>query len=221
MKFLAGKTAIVTGAAQGAGRATALALVRAGAQVIVHYGHGAREAEKLVDEIRYLGGRALGVEADLSSADGPRKLACRVHSIVGDRLDILVTNAEIAKAPAVEETTVEDFDALFAAHIRAPYFLVQQLLPILCEGSSVTLLSPPAVHMAVGAICACAATQGAVGTLVKHMAGALGQRGIRVNAVVPDVARPEGTAAAVAFLACGQARWTTGAIVHADGGSRF
>ena len=196
-----------------------LALARAGAQVIVHYSRGAREAEKLVDEIRYLGGRSLSLEADLSTADGPRELASQVRSIVGDRLDILMIDAGVAEVFPIEETTVEDFDALFASHVRAPYFLVQQLLPILCKGSSVTLLSPRAERAPIGAVSACAATQGAVDTLVKQLADALGRHGIRVNAVAPGAARPEDIAAVAAFLACNQARWTTGAIVHADGGA--
>ena len=86
MKSLAGKTALVTDASLGIGRATVLALVHEGAQVIVHYSQSAHEAEKLVDEIRYLGGRSLGVAADLSTADGPDKLACQVRSIIGGLL---------------------------------------------------------------------------------------------------------------------------------------
>jgi 3-oxoacyl-[acyl-carrier protein] reductase len=65
----------------------------------------------------------------------------QVRGIIGDRLDILVANAGISKAATIEETTVGDFDALFAVNVRAPFFLVQQLLPILHEGSSVVLVS--------------------------------------------------------------------------------
>ena len=107
--------------------------------------------------------------------------------MVGDRLDILVANAGISKAASIEDTTVEDFDDLFAVNVRAPYFLVQQLLPMMCKGSSVVLLSSLAAHAAVGTLPAYAATKGAVDTLVKHFAAALGERGIRVNAVAPGV----------------------------------
>ena len=72
------------------------------------------------------------------------------------------------------ETTVEDFDSLFAVNVRAPFFLVQQLLPILGEGSSVILLSSLAAHASVGTLSAYAATKGAIDTLVKHFAAALG-----------------------------------------------
>jgi NAD(P)-dependent dehydrogenase (short-subunit alcohol dehydrogenase family) len=83
----------------------------------------------------------------------------------------------------IEETTVGDFDALFAVNVRAPFFLVQQLLPILHDGSSVVLVSSLAARAVVGTIPAYAATKGAIDTLVKHLASALGQRGIRVNAI--------------------------------------
>src|ERR1700754_2241194 len=89
MTALSGKTALVTGASRGIGRATALALAKAGAQVLVHYGRGKDEAEAVVQEIRGAGGRAEALSADLSRADGPQALAKQVRAIVGDRLDIL------------------------------------------------------------------------------------------------------------------------------------
>jgi NAD(P)-dependent dehydrogenase (short-subunit alcohol dehydrogenase family) len=128
--MLSGKSAIVTGASRGIGRATAIALAKGGAQVLVHYGHGKAEAEEVGAEIRRAGGRADTVAADVAAPDGPHMLASRVRAIVGDRLDILVANAGISKAVPIEEATVEDFDRLFAVNVRAPLFLVQQLLPI-------------------------------------------------------------------------------------------
>ena len=128
---------------------SALALAKARAQVLVHYGRGAKEVETVVAEIHNAGGRADAVAADLAVPDGPHKLAKQVRAIVGDRLDILVANAGISKAAAIEDTTVEDFDNLFAVNVRAPFFLVQQLLPILHEGSSVVLLSSLAARAAV------------------------------------------------------------------------
>ena len=134
MPTLTGKTALVTGASRGMG-ASALALAAAGAQVLVHYGCGAKEADGVVAEIRKGGGRADAIATDLAVADSAGKLARQARSIIGDRLDILVANAGVSKAATIEEMTVEDFDKLFAVNVRAPYFLVQQLLPILGEGS--------------------------------------------------------------------------------------
>jgi 3-oxoacyl-[acyl-carrier protein] reductase len=248
MSHLTGKTALVTGASRGIGRASALALAKEGAQVLIHYSSGAAEADAVVAEIRAAGGRAQKIGADLRDANGPHQLARHVREIVGERLDILVANAGISKAASIEDTTVEDFDNLFAVNVRAPFFLVQQLLPVLRDGSSVVLLSSLAAHAAVGALPAYAATKGAVDTLVKHFASALGKRGIRVNAVAPGVvdtdmssftktdagreitlgmqalkriARPDDIAGAVAFLASDSARWITGDTLHVDGGSKL
>jgi len=248
MASLSGKTALVTGASRGIGRATALALAQAGAQVLVHFGAGKTEAEATVGAIRDAGGKAQVIAADLSAADGAHRLAETARSIVGARLDVLVANAGVSKAATIEETSVEDFDRLFAVNVRAPFFLVQQLLPILGKDSSIILLSSLAARASVGAIPAYAATKGAVDTLVKHFAAALGPQGIRVNAVAPGIvqtdmssftktdagrdsalglqalkrlAEPDDIAGVIAFLASDQARWITGDVVHVDGGSKL
>ena len=202
----------------------------------------------MVEGVRAAGDRAEAVGTDLSQPRGPHDLAAKVRAIVGDRLDILVANAGVSKPATIEDTTLEDFDALFALTVRAPFFLVQQFLPILGERSSVILVTSLAARAAVGNISAYAATKGALDTLVTHFAAALGPRGIRVNGVAPGVvatemssftktdagratalgmqafkrlAQPEDVAGAVAFLASEAARWTTGDTLRVDGGSKL
>jgi 3-oxoacyl-[acyl-carrier protein] reductase len=187
MTSLTNKTALVTGASRGIGRATARALAAAGARVIVHYGNASGEAESLVAEIRSSGGKADAVGVDLVAPDGAHKLAAEVRKLIGERLDILVANAGVATAASIEDQTVEEFDRMFAVNVRAPFFLVQQLLPVLGEGSSVVLLSSLAARASVGLLPAYSATKGAIDTLVKHFGALLGPRGIRVNAVAPGV----------------------------------
>jgi 3-oxoacyl-[acyl-carrier protein] reductase len=248
MSNLSGKTALVTGASRGIGHASALALAKEGAQVLVHYGRAAGEAASVVAEIRKAGGRAEALAADLAAPDAPHKLAKDVRAIVGERLDILVANAGISKSAKIEDTTVADFDNLFAVNVRAPFFLVQQLLPILGQGGSVVFVSSLAAHAVAGDLSAYAATKGAIDTLVKYFAVALGQRGIRVNAVAPGVvntdmssftkteagrnvalgiqalkriAEADDIAGAIAFLASDEARWITGDTIHVDGGSKL
>src|SRR6202046_1914966 len=189
MITLSGKTALVTGASRGLGRASALKLAQAGAQVLVHFSSGPEEAERVVAEIRKGGGRADSVGVDLAAADGPHKLAKRTREIIGDRLDIPIAHAGVSKAAKIEDTTVKDFDDLFAVNVRAPFFLVQQLLPLMSSGGSIVFLSSVAAHAVVGwgMIAAYASTKGAIDTLVKHFALELGSRGIRVNAVAPGV----------------------------------
>src|SRR6202050_2923577 len=194
MTTLQNKTALVTGASRGIGRATAAALARAGAHVLVHYGRSAQEAESLVSEIQAQGGRANAISADLGTPSGAALLAKQVRSIVGDRLDVLVLNAGISKAARIADYTVEDFDNLFATNVRSPFFLVQQLLPVIREGSNIIVISSIGAHTVVGtpgldsdSILAYASTKGALETLVKYWAAILGPRGIRVNAVAPGV----------------------------------
>jgi 3-oxoacyl-[acyl-carrier protein] reductase len=188
------KTALVTGASRGIGRATASALADAGAHVLVHYGHSAQDADSLVAGILSKGGRANAIRADLGTPEGATQLAKEVRLIVGTRLDVLVSNAGISKAGTIKDHTVADFDNLFATNVRSPFFLVQQPLPILGEGSSIIVISSLGARTVVGApdlekpsILAYAATKGAVETLVKNWAAILGPRGIRVNAVAPGV----------------------------------
>jgi NAD(P)-dependent dehydrogenase (short-subunit alcohol dehydrogenase family) len=248
MTHFSDKTALVTGASRGIGRASALALAADGARVIVHYGRGKEEADAVVVEIRKAGGKADAVGADLQAPDGPHKLAAEVRKLVGARLDILVANAGVAKGASIEEQTVEDFDRQFAINVRAPFFLVQQLLPVLGEGSSVILLSSVVARAAVAVLPAYAATKGAISTMVKQFASLLGERGIRVNAVAPGVietdmssfvrsdegraytlgmqalqriGQADDVAGVVGFLASDASRWVTGEVIEAGGGSKL
>jgi 3-oxoacyl-[acyl-carrier protein] reductase len=194
MTTLQNKTALVTGASRGIGRSIAAALAEAGAHVLVHYGRSAQEAKSLVSEIQRKGGHASAMSADLGVPNGAALLAKQVRSIVGDRLDVLVLNAGISKAAHIADYTLEDFDNLFATNVRSPFFLVQQLLPVLGEGSNIIVISSIGARAVVGkpgldnpSILAYASTKGALETLVKNWAAILGPQGIRVNAVAPGV----------------------------------
>jgi 3-oxoacyl-[acyl-carrier protein] reductase len=188
------KTALVTGASRGIGRATALALAKAGAHVLVHYRDNAQEAASVVAAIHAENGRADAISADLGPPDGAALLAKEVRSIVGDRLDVLVLNAGISKSARIADYTQEDFDSLFATNVRGPFFLVQHLLPVLGEGSSIVVISSLGARLVVGkpgledpSILAYSSTKGALETLVKNWAAILGPSGIRVNAIAPGV----------------------------------
>lgn len=144
---------------------------------MVHYGRSAQDAESLVASIRAKGGLADAITADLGNPEGAIRLAREVRSVVGERLDVLVLNAGITKAATIRDHTVEDFDSLFATNVRGPFFLVQQLLPILGEGPNIIVTSSLGARFVVGtpdlnssSILAYTATKGALETLVKNWA---------------------------------------------------
>jgi 3-oxoacyl-[acyl-carrier protein] reductase len=248
MKDLEGKTALVTGASRGIGRAAALALGQEGARVLVHYSKSAGEADSVVALIRSGGGNADKIAGELGEPDGPHRLAQQVKELTGGLLDILVANAGVSAATAIGDMKVADFDRLYAINVRAPYFLAQQLLPLIPSGGCIIFTSSLVARSAVPNLSAYAATKGAISTLVMQLAAELGARGIRVNAVAPGVvetdmsnftkteegrsrvlglqalkriAQPEDLGGAFAFLASSGAKWITGHTMHVDGGSKL
>jgi NAD(P)-dependent dehydrogenase (short-subunit alcohol dehydrogenase family) len=167
----------------------------AGARVLVHYGKSKSDADTVVETIRGSGAQADAVGADLSAPEAAAELATKVGELAGNRLDIFVANAGISKAGRIEDDTVAEFDNLFATNVRAPFFLLQQLLPLLGEGSSIIVTTSLAARVSPGSpgqsgapsLPSYAATKGAVDTLVRRWAAQLGTRGFRVNAVAPGV----------------------------------
>lgn len=249
MTDLSNKIALVTGASRGIGRASAARLAEAGARVIVHYSASKNAADELVAEIRAKGGQADAVGADLAAADGAHKLAEAVKGLGISRLDVLVNNAGVAELAPFEAQGIESFDRQFAINVRAPYFLTQELLPLLGEGSSVIFLSSVVARVAFEGISAYSATKGAVEVIVRGLAKELGGRGIRVNAVAPGaidtdmaqdflgteesreyiksvqalkrIGQPDDIADAVLFFASDASRWVDGRSLEVSGGSNL
>jgi 3-oxoacyl-[acyl-carrier protein] reductase len=192
---LIGKAALVTGASRGIGRATASTLASQGAKVIVHYNNSDTEAGDLVARIRGEGGNEETVKADLSTQSGTDFLASSVAALTQGKLDILVANAGISKAAALEDHTQADFERLFATNVKGPFFLVTKLLPTFTSSASVIFLSSILSRSILGnpgqdnmpTLPVYPSTKGAIATLVKHLASILGPKGIRVNAVAPGI----------------------------------
>ena len=197
--ILEGKNALITGASKGIGRATALAFASEGANLLLHYGRSLEEAAALQAGITNKGGKAQIIQAQLETIEGVKDLANQVRNLYPNGLDILVLNAGVSKAGPMDSHTPEDFDTLFNTNVRAPFFLMQQLLPDLRAGASIVVTTSlvakysPGESGVVGApsLPAYAATRGALETLVRHWAAQLGVRGIRVNAVSPGVIATE------------------------------
>jgi 3-oxoacyl-[acyl-carrier protein] reductase len=190
---LLGKTALVSGTSQSIVRATALLLAAAGAQVLIQHGKDAKKPEASFEQMRKTGARAGTVSADLADSDGPHKLAKKARGIIGDRLDILVATMGTAKAATFEDTMIGDFDGMFAVNVRAPFFLVQQFLPLMCKGSRIIFIMSPPAPSTSDMLWAYAVMTGAIETITPLLASRLRPRGIRVNVIAlgeADAAKP-------------------------------
>ncbi|MDB5724057.1 MAG: short-chain dehydrogenase/reductase [Novosphingobium sp.] len=149
------KTALVTGASRGIGAATAKALAADGYRVIVHYGANREKAEQVAADIRAAGGDAQIVGGDLANPAAPQALAAEVAALCGGRLDALVLNAGIMPGDSsFTNCSPETFDAIYTVNLRAPFFLIQHLAPVLADGASVVLLSSVTARHAIGAVAA-------------------------------------------------------------------
>ncbi|MFE2554749.1 SDR family oxidoreductase [Streptomyces sp. NPDC059352] len=245
---LAGKTALVTGASRGIGRAIALRLADDGARVAVHYAANETAAKETVAAIEEAGGSAFAIRAELGVPGDADALWSAFDAGAGDDngLDILVNNAGIAGPGLIHEVEEADYDRVFAVNAKAPFFIIKQGLGRLRDGGRIVNISSGVTKVAFPGMTSYAASKGAVEVLTLTLAQTLGSRGITVNAVSPGtietdihpwmadpaakahaagfsvfdrVGRPEDVADVVGFLASDAARWVTGQNIDASGGS--
>jgi NAD(P)-dependent dehydrogenase (short-subunit alcohol dehydrogenase family) len=192
MKEFEGRTALVTGASRGMGRAVAERLAGEGALVAVHYASNTDAAEQTVKGIEAAGGRAFpvraefGVPGDVDTLFGRLEAGLREHAGTV-RLDILVNNAGIMGGVAPDDITPELFDRLMAVNARAPLFLVQRVVPLMPEGGRIINISSGLTRFANPDEVAYAMTKGAVEMITLHYAKYLAPRGITVNTVAPGI----------------------------------
>lgn len=242
-----GKKVLVTGSGTGLGRETALEFARLGADVVFHYAHSNDGAESAVQEAAQWGGRVKAISADLYEAKEAIALAEKAADFLGG-IDILVNNAGITLTLEFDKVTPEQYDMVYNVNVRAQFFIMQTLLPIMEQAGGGVIINLSSVHgiRASKGHAVYAGTKGAIIAQTRELAVELAPRGIRVNAVAPGAVPVEnqykaaegneldglnklipcgfaGTpldiAKVIVFLASDDARYIAGQTIVVDGGT--
>lgn len=242
---LADKTALVTGAATGIGRAIAGALAAAGANVVINHDHMPEPAGKVAAEITAAGGTAITAAADVSNRAEYQAMVEQLLAEFG-RWDILVNNAAVAITKPFGTITEAEFDLSFAVNVKGVFHGLQLAWQHLAEGGRIITISSSTTALMLPGYAVYDATKGAVEQFTRILSKEFGPRGITVNAVSPGatetetyragksvqflasleamsafgrLGRPDEIAAVVAFLASDAARWVTAQNIRVNGGT--
>ena len=239
------RTAVVTGGSRGIGRAVCVQLARQGCHVVVNYCHGEAAAAETVSLCRAEGAQAVAVQADVSTAEGCKKLFEEAVNAFG-RVDILVNNAGITRDNLILRMSEADFDAVLDANLKGAFLCCKEAARRMVRqrwGRIVNLSSVVALRGNAGQTNYAASKAGLIG-LTKSLARELASRNVTVNAVAPGfietdmtaalpeavrtemakdipagrAGQPEDVANAVAFFAAEQSSYLTGQVLCVDGG---
>jgi 3-oxoacyl-[acyl-carrier protein] reductase len=246
--MLNGKTAIVTGAGRGIGKAIALKLANEGANVVINYRSSKEAAMDLVKEIESIGSKAIAVKADISKFEEAESLILKAKEVFGT-IDILVNNAGITKDGLLMRMSEDDFGSVIDTNLKGVFNCIRHSVPLMMKqrsGKIINITSVVGLMGNAGQANYSAAKAGIIG-LTKSTAKEIGSRGVTVNAIAPGfidtdmtsvlsdkvkdtikngivlkkLGKPENIADAVYFLASSMGDYITGQIISVDGGMAF
>lgn len=246
--MLSGKTAVITGASRGIGKAVALKLAREGANIVINYRSNAEEANIVLAEIQALGVKAIAVQADIGVWQEAETLINKAKEEFGT-VDVLVNNAGITKDGLIMRMSEEDFDQVVNTNLKGIFNCCRFVVPIMLKqrsGRIINMTSVVGLMGNAGQANYAAAKAGVIG-LTKSLAKEVGSRGVTVNAVAPGFidtdmtavladkvketikesivlkkfGTPENVADAVNFLASDSGEYITGQVISVDGGMAF
>jgi 3-oxoacyl-[acyl-carrier protein] reductase len=248
-KKLLGKVAVVTGASKGIGAAIAKHLAAEGASVVVNYSSSKEGADRVVNEIKNEGGKAIAVQANVAKPADVERLFAETKKAF-DKLDILVNNAGIYDFAPLENVTPEHFHKQFDLNVLGLLMASQQAVKHFgAAGGSIVNISSVVAHSPVATASVYSATKAAVDAVTKSLAKELGSRKIRVNSINPGmveteglhgsgiaasdfrktaeaqtplgrIGQPDDIAPAAVFFASADSAWITGETLTISGGLR-
>lgn len=244
MGLLSGKTALITGATRGIGRAIALKFAAEGADVVFTYRQQQQAAEDLVKEIEAMGMRAKAISADASSFENAESIAATVKEEFG-QIDILVNNAGITKDGLVMRMTEEQWDSVIENNLKSAFNYIRACVPVMARQRSGSIISISSVVGVAGNAGQCnyAASKAGIIGLTKSIAKEMGPRGIRANCIAPGFIKtdmtdslpekvreeiaatipmkrqgmPEDVANVALFLASGLSAYVSGQVINCCG----
>lgn len=243
--MLKGKTAIVTGAAKGIGRAIALKLASNGANIVLNYRSSEKQAIEVEEEIKKFGVQVLRVKGDISNLSDVENLVKQAKEKF-DKIDIIVNNAGITKDTLLLRMSEQDFDSVINTNLKGVFNCLKTIVPVMVKqksGKIINLSSVVGLVGNAGQVNYAASKAGVIG-MTKSLAKEVGSRGITVNAVAPGfietdmtevlgdkfkdeskkaiplkrLGKPEDVANVVYFLASDLADYVTGQVINVDGG---
>ncbi|MET3289803.1 UNVERIFIED_CONTAM: 3-oxoacyl-[acyl-carrier protein] reductase [Brevibacillus sp. OAP136] len=241
---LTGKVALVTGASRGMGQKIAEDLALQGAKVVINFASSPKKAQEVVDRIKYNGGEAVAIQADISRVVEVESLFKKTLEVFG-QVDILVNNAGIMVTKPLVSITEDDFDKQFAINVKGTFFAIQQAAIHMKENGRIINFSTSVTGQMFPTYSSYAGTKGAVEQFTRQLAKELGPKGITINAVAPGpvntelftvgktveqikavgnansfgrLGEPEDISKVVLFLASPESQWVTGQTIRVNGG---
>ncbi|MGN7286080.1 SDR family oxidoreductase [Shouchella rhizosphaerae] len=244
MEDVRGKTAIVTGASRGIGRAIAIQLADLGAKVVVNYSRSSQEANAVVKQIKEKGGEAVAIQADLGAVVGVKLLFQKTMEAFR-KIDILINNAGVSIYKPIQEVTEEDFDKQFNLNVKGTFFACQQAMAYMEEKGRIINFSTSVIGQMFPTYSVYAGTKGAVEQFTRQLAKEFAAKQITMNAVAPGpvntklftegkteaqieglkkliglgrIGEPEDIANVIEFLVSEKSQWITGQTIRVNGG---